>query len=153
MEAVQPELSTIVEGLYALVSQLEECFPSRHFTPDGHLVGSLGEVYAAEAYGLRLLEASYPVHDAKTRNSRRLVQIKTTQGYKIGLSACPDYLIVLYLAKDGTFEEVYNGPGEPAWNTVKDRKVPKNGQYQISINRLREISASIPSAKRIKRVK
>jgi len=40
-----PEL---VERLYAIVRRLEEKYPGRRFTPDGHLVGSLGEVIAAE---------------------------------------------------------------------------------------------------------
>lgn len=143
----------LIRSLYEIVRQLEEAHPGRHFTPDGHLVGSLGEVYAAEAYGLELLEASHPVHDAKVRNGRRLVQIKTTQGSRIGIGERPDYLIVLRLARDGSFEEVYNGPGDPVWDLVKGKKLPKNGQHQVSLNRLRDISGGIPGGKRIKRVK
>ena len=37
-----------VGKLYDLVGQLEHLFPSRSFTLDGHLVGSIGEVLAAE---------------------------------------------------------------------------------------------------------
>lgn len=144
--------SKLIRDLYKIVGQLEKAHPGRHFTLDGHLVGSLGEVYAAEAYGLKLLESSHPVHDAKTRGGRRLVQIKTTQGSRIGIGECPDYLIVLCLAKDGSFEEVYNGPGAPVWSMVKGKRLPKNGQYQISVNRLRTISTGIPNNKRIKRV-
>ena len=33
----------LVGELYALVAQLEALFPGRRFTPDGHLVGSIGE--------------------------------------------------------------------------------------------------------------
>lgn len=144
-------LQESIKALFEMVEQLEAAYPGRHFTLDGHLVGSLGEVYAAEVYGLKLLEASHPVHDAKTRSGRRLVQIKTTQGNRIGIGECPDYLIVFRLAKDGTFEEVYNGPGAPAWDLVKGKELPKNGQYQISLNRLREIATTIPSSKRIRR--
>ena len=143
----------LIRDLYKIVGQLEEAHPGRHFTPDGHLVGSLGEVFAAEEYGLELLEASHPVHDAKTRNGRRLVQIKTTQGNKIGIGECPDFLIVLRLSQNGTFEEVYNGPGGPVWDLVKGKKLPKNGQHQISLNRLRGIASAIPDSKRIKRVR
>jgi hypothetical protein len=35
-----PEL---IRELYAVVRQLEEMFPGRPFTPDGHMVGSLAE--------------------------------------------------------------------------------------------------------------
>ena len=35
----------------AYVAELEAEFPGRHFTLDGHLVGSIGEVMAAYYYG------------------------------------------------------------------------------------------------------
>jgi len=43
---------------------LEAQYPGRKFTPDGRLVGSIGEVIAAEALGLNLHSASHPSHDA-----------------------------------------------------------------------------------------
>ena len=46
------KLKTLVKQLYATVNELETMFPNRHFTPDGHLVGSLGECLVADAYGL-----------------------------------------------------------------------------------------------------
>ena len=33
----------IIRELYRLIDELEQMFPGRHFTPDGHLVGSIGE--------------------------------------------------------------------------------------------------------------
>ena len=45
----------IVRELYSSVAELEELFPGRKFTLDGHLVGSIGEVIAAHRYGLELL--------------------------------------------------------------------------------------------------
>lgn len=44
----------LVEQLYATVNELEDIFPGRHFTPDGHMVGSLGECLVADAYNLEL---------------------------------------------------------------------------------------------------
>ena len=58
----------------------------RHFTPDGHLVGSIGEVLVASYYGLELLPASSQTHDAKS-DSGKMVQIKATQ-VKQGKMAC-----------------------------------------------------------------
>lgn len=69
-----PEL---VRRLYALVAELEEHFPGRPFTLDGHLVGSIGEVIAAHQYELTLLPCSAESHDAVTSASLR-VQIKAT---------------------------------------------------------------------------
>lgn len=49
-----------VAAIYRAVAELEALHPGRKFTPDGHLVGSIGEVVAAEALGLTLHPASYP---------------------------------------------------------------------------------------------
>lgn len=54
----------IVQKIYESAGELEKLFPGRHFTPDGHLVGSIGEVLAAHRYGLTLLLASSASHDA-----------------------------------------------------------------------------------------
>lgn len=38
-----------VADIYRAIAKLEAMYPGRKFTPDGHLVGSIGEVIAAEA--------------------------------------------------------------------------------------------------------
>ncbi len=109
-------LSEEIRRLYEIVDELESVYSEhgRHFTLDGHLLGSIGEVYAAERYGLSLLESSAKRHDAVTGDGR-LVQIKVTQSRAkkkaIPLSHEPDYLLVLVVDEGGQFEEVYNGPG------------------------------------------
>ena len=47
------KLSETIRELYAIVNQLERDYNKhdRRFTLDGHLLGSIGEVYAAERYG------------------------------------------------------------------------------------------------------
>lgn len=121
--------------LYALTAQLEAMHPGRRFTPDGHMVGSIGEVIAAEEYGLELFEASHPVHDVLSPDGR-LVQVKATQGRVVALNDEPDYLIVLRILGDGSFEEAYNGRGKPVWNACGKMKT---GQRLISLSRLGEI--------------
>ena len=63
--------------IYRAVAAMEQRYPGRKFTPDGHMVGSIGEVIAAEHFGLTLLPPSHPGHDA-TDADGRLVQIKLT---------------------------------------------------------------------------
>ncbi|WP_251158233.1 DUF6998 domain-containing protein [Caniella muris] len=52
------ETAQAIRELYAVTNRLGALYPGRHFTPDGHMVGSLGEVVAAEHYGLKLFTAS-----------------------------------------------------------------------------------------------
>lgn len=142
------ELTSIINQLYELTGRLEAMYPSRHFTPDGHLVGSIGEVYAAERYGISLFRADYKTHDGKAPDGR-LVQIKATQRRVVAISSEPDYLLAFSIDDKGQLTEVYNGPGRPAWQLVSGRKRPKTGQYQVSLARLRQLSSSVSPEDRI----
>jgi hypothetical protein len=123
----------LVKQLYEVVTELTNRFPGRRFTPDGHLVGSIGEVIAQHRYGLDLLETGAPTHDAIAKDGRS-VQIKITQGKSVGLRAEPDYLIVLNLSPSGDAIEIYNGPGPQVWQCCG--KMQKNGQRQIRLTKL-----------------
>lgn len=125
-----------IKALYLIKHELEEMFPGRHFTLDGILVGSLGEVLVAADYGLKLFQASYETHDAKASDGR-LVQIKATQVKKVAISSKPDYLIVIQIQADGSYKEIYNGKGAPAWDAAGPMQ--KNGQRSISLHRLSQI--------------
>jgi hypothetical protein len=138
----------IVQRLYSLVGELENHFPGRKFTPDGHLVGSLGEVLAAYYYDLELLTASTECHDARAADGR-LVQVKATQGKSVGIRSEPHHLLVLLLARDGTVDEVYNGPGALAWGRIGAPQ--KNGQFQLSVSALRKLMNAVPPEQRLPR--
>ena len=106
------EIPGLIRRLYQVVAELNELFREerRSFTPDGHLVGSIGEILAKHRYNLILLPSSAEAHDAIAPDGRR-VQIKATQGSRIALSAKPEHLVVLKLDKLGGSTEIYNGPG------------------------------------------
>ena len=140
MKHVNNTISAKIRQLYAIVQELEHCYPGRKFTPDGHLVGSIGEVLVAEHYGLTLLPNSSETHDAVAADGR-LVQIKATQTKRIAISSEPEHLIVIKLTHNGSWEEIYNGPGDLAWNNAG--KMQKNGQRPISLARLQSIMHSV----------
>jgi hypothetical protein len=137
----------LVRSLYEIVAELEKLFPGRKFTPDGHLVGSIGEVLAAHRYGLELLAASAERHDA-TSPDGRLVQIKATQTGLIGMRSEPDHLLVLKLNSDGSADEVYNGPGAAPWEQAG--RLQKNGQRAISLARLRRLMDHVSDRDRVR---
>jgi hypothetical protein len=85
-------LSDKIKELYKITNDLETRYPGRKFTPDGHLVGSIGEVLVAEHYDLTLLPNSSETHDAVSKNGT-FVQIKATQISRIAISSEPEYLI------------------------------------------------------------
>ena len=80
------------------------------------MVGRLGEYLLTEAYGLQ-------------------VEIKATQSRSVAFRSCPEHAIVINIQKDGSFAELFNGPGHVIWERFKGRELPSNAQYQITTTR------------------
>src|SRR5260370_3304397 len=132
-----------VAAIYKAVEEVEALYPGRKFTPDGHLVGSIGEVIAAEEFKLTLYPMSHEGHDAF--DAAGPVQIKMTSGESVSMYDCCVRLIVLRVVSPEEAEVVYNGPGEPVWTNAG--KIQKNGQRSVSLSKLRQIaSAGKPTA-------
>ena len=138
-----------IKMLYSVSRELEELFPGRCYTPDGYIVGSIGEALASSYYNLELFSATKETHDAKGPDGR-LIQIKATQIDRVSLSSEPEWLLVLKIHKDGTFSEEYNGPGKLAW--AHCGKTQKNGQRQISLAKLQKLQIEVPASDRLKRM-
>ncbi len=102
-----------VARIYQATAALEALYPTRKFPPDGHLVGSIGEVIAAEALGLTLYATSRPGHDAHDANGD--VQIKMTAGTSVAMYATCDRFVVLRVVSPEEAEIVYDGPGQRVW--------------------------------------
>jgi len=128
-----------VARIYRATADLEALYPGRKFTPDGHMVGSIGEVIAAEALNLKLYPASQPIHDAYDDDGD--VQIKLTAGKRISMYACCDRLVVLRIMSPEEAEIIYDGPGQPAWEAAG--KMQKNGQRPVSLHQLRKIATAV----------
>jgi hypothetical protein len=139
----------LLRAIYEAVDGLEAMFPGRFFTPDGHMVGSLGEALAAYYYGIQLSQASTQCHDGICEN--RQVQVKATQGDRVAITSQPEHLLVLKLNRDGSFIETYNGPGSLVWNLVAHKPKPKNGQYQVSLATLRRLMEGVDPHDRLQR--
>jgi hypothetical protein len=138
----------IVRDLYALVVDLESMFPGRPFTPDGHMVGSLGECLVANAYGVTLMPPSNKGYDAITKDGEK-VEIKATQGKSVAFRSCPEKAIVIRIMKDGTFEECFNGPGGLIWQQFEGRTISSNGQFQISLSKVKRLNESVSESLRV----
>ncbi len=132
------KLPAPVAAIYRAVDELEAAYPGRKFTPDGHLVGSIGEVVAAEALGLTLYPGSHPIHDAYDENGD--VQIKMTAGDGIAMYGPCKRLVVLHVVSPEEAEIVFDGPGDVAWSRAG--KPQKNGQRVVSLAKLRSLDVA-----------
>lgn len=155
------EMLSIYRNMVKEVDRLESMFSNRHFTLDGHLIGSIGEAIAANSYGISLEKPSYKGFDGTV--SGVPVQIKIVQQDRVMLrydGADEDlgnaYLLVLYMNKDGNYFEVYNGQFNLPWSLK--RTTNKSGYKQISINQLMKLRdecrlVSIPQVKKVELMK
>ena len=73
----------------------------------------------------------------------RKVEIKATQGSRVAFRSLAEHYIVIKLFLDGTFEEVYNGPGTLVWQSFHEKKRPSNGQFQMSLTKLEKLNAIV----------
>jgi hypothetical protein len=129
----------LIQDLFRITRELGTLFP-RPFTPDGHLVGSIGEVVAAYLYSLDLETCSNPGWDARTK-MLETVEIKLTGTTRVSLSVQDSYadmLIVLHLEDGCRFDEIYAGkfPQE----IVAGKKVSKRRVVGVGLNELRKLN-------------
>ena len=130
------DLPTPIVKIYEAVAELEKAYPGRPFTPDGHLVGSIGEVVARETFGFTLNPPSYKGHDAKCA-TRGDVEIKITAGSSVAFRGDCNHLIVLQIVSPHQAEIIYDGPGAPVLAIAG--KQASNGQRRAAISKIRAL--------------
>ena len=136
-------IPALITTLFQTVRALNRIYPDRPFTPDGHLVGSIGEVIAADTYDLALEKNSNEGFDAKTKDGRT-VEIKLTGGDSVAVASDgqpPDLLVVLKLDPAAGFTEVYNG--EFPLDLWQSKKATKRRVRSLPLNQLKRINPKL----------
>lgn len=142
------EVPALIGDLLKTTQRLNTLFEGRPFTPDGHLVGSIGEVVAEYIYDLKLTLVGTPQIDAHAKDGRS-VQIKLTgaKGRSFGLrwsqqlkTNHADLLIGLRLTESG-FTEIYNGPFPK--DLLEGRADTSNGQISVPVSKLEHRNPSL----------
>lgn len=147
-------IAEAVKDLLTIVRRLRDSYSEhgRHFTLDGRLIGDIGEVLAVQHYAITLTTTQTAVHDAVTADGRK-VQIKATMKDSLTFpwGDAPDYYIGLKILEDGTYEEIYNGPGAIIKNEALARRKsrPKTGSHVVSIGVLARLQKSVPPNEQI----
>ena len=104
----------------------------------GNLLGDYGEFVAVEAYGLTKASAGSDGYDAITQDGRS-VQIKTNHAaQQIGFRGHAELMLVLHVAHDGTWDELYFGEFQP----VKDasRWSTRDSKHMIAVSKLKGLA-------------
>jgi len=143
-------IPSVVKQMLRIVEQLCDKYPHKAFTLDGRLVGDIGEVLVEEAYALNLFADVKRHHDGMSEDGR-LVQIKATMKNSLTFPAdhVPNYYLGVKVAADGTFIEVFNGPGAIAWESVKGRAKTKTNLHSVSLTALKRLQNKVADEDRI----
>ncbi len=141
-----------IKQLLQIVEQLHIAHPKKKFTLDGRLIGDLGETIVEGAYDVDIFEKLEKHHDGITSDGR-LVQIKATMKKDLTFPAShvPNYYLGIQIHRDGSFSEIFNGPGYIAAKAVEDRKFPKTNLHGISITALKKLNELVTEKDRIPR--
>ena len=148
-----------IKQLLAITKKLKEKYIhlNKQFSLDGKLVGDIGEVLAAEKYGLKLLNENAPVHDAEEIATGRMVQIKSSfKGYcyfPFGDDRIPEYFLGIVIDEDGKIEELFNGPGSfiVEHYILRNSLTPyKNAYYNLSKGVLERLNNDVAEKDKIK---
>lgn len=144
-------IADALKKIFSGIEDLHRNFPNRKFTIDGRLVGDIGEVIASLCYDVMIDDISRPGHDGQTSAGRR-VQIKATFKDTLTFRSTPELYLGLKLFPDGSFEEVYNGPGSYIQKRYAHRKGLGKDLLSFPISQLRSLSEDIPATERVPRV-
>ena len=149
---MQITISDAIKQMLQVVKQLQQVYPAKKFTLDGRLFGYIGEVIAETAYDIKLHDDLRKHHDARATDGRQ-VQIKATMKASLTFPCdhIPDYYLGIKIHRDGTFTEIFNGPGSLAWEAVKNRQPTKTNLHNIAINALMRLNETVLSRDRIPR--
>ena len=131
----------LIRRIFTACAELSESL-GRPVSPDGHLVGSLGEIFARDQLGLTLMPPSNEGFDARTLEGAP-VEIKATTRNSIALSSAgsrAEILVVVKIDQMGRCTIVFNGPIERAWAVAG--KPQRNGQRRVSISKLLQSPSS-----------
>lgn len=105
----------------------------------GNLLGDYGEFVALSHYNLKKADSVSAGFDAITEDGRT-VQIKASHAAdQIGFRGDADLLLVLKVAADGTWNEVYFG--EFAAVRAIARYSSRDNKHMVPVTKLRELTA------------
>lgn len=148
-----------IKQLLEITQKLKEKYIhlNKQFSLDGKLVGDIGEVLAAEKYGLKLLDENAPIHDAEEIATGRMVQIKSSFKeycyFPFGDERIPDYFLSINILETGEIVELYNGTGQFIIDNyiLKNKlKAYKNSYYTLSKGQLKKLNGEVDLKDKIK---
>lgn len=128
-----------IRKMFGARAALHHVFSKKPFTPDGRMIGDIGEAIAEIFYKVKTDSRMRKDWDGICENKNckyRDVQIKATQKSETYLHKPPHegHLLVFKICPDGTWRCFYNGLINKVWREMGG----KSGYRFIALERLKE---------------
>ncbi|MDO8599298.1 MAG: hypothetical protein Q7S02_04270 [bacterium] len=137
------KLEAAIRHMYASVKVLRGAFPGKPFTPDGRMVGDIGEAIAALKFGVVLDKKLRKSWDGyrETATGKWDVQVKTTQKDETYLKKPPHEgeLLVFKIFEDGSWECCYDGLVQRVWKSLQSKKMDSTKAKFIKLSILKTL--------------
>ena len=136
------KVKTALEKIFSGIGELKGLFPQKDFTIDGRLVGDIGEMLAFRDYEINLYQGLSPKHDGQTPAGKK-VQVKATFKNSLTFKNTPEYYLEIKLNQNGTYQEIFNGPGQIIARRYQHRKNFGKVTFSIPISTLKNLSTKV----------
>jgi len=126
----------IMATIFSAQNALREVAPEYKWSGLGNVLGDYGEYACIDKYNLIKAPAGSVGFDAYTEDGKT-VEIKARRSKTVGFRGDADLMLVIYIADDGTFEEVYFGD----FQKVKDISSysARDNKQVTSISKLKKL--------------
>lgn len=136
-----------IAAIYDIANDLGSAFNITNCTPDGHLLGAIGQIAAKIAFKLNI-GSKVEGHNCTWSDGKSVlpVQVGCTGRGSIAIRKKPMYLIALEITETGKISLLYNGPGKHVWEKIEHQK--QNQKY-ASKNQLKDAQMEVDSKSQI----
>ena len=133
--------------IYEIANELGSEFNISKCTPDGHLLGAIGQIAAKIAFGLKF-GSDEQEHNCTWSDKGKFIdiQVRSTGRGSVAIRKKPEYLIAIEITESGKLFLLYNGPGEYVWEKIQHQKQP---QKYASKNQLLEAQQEVSFSSQI----
>ena len=140
MKNIQDAVKHIVATIFSAQNALKDLAPDYKWAGLGNLLGDYGEFICINHYNLEKAPSGSEGYDALTKDGKT-VEIKTNRASgQIGFQGEADLMLVVSVADDGEFEEIYYGD----FKLVKEnsRYSARDNKNTITISKLKKLKIS-----------
>jgi hypothetical protein len=142
------EFKKKIADIYKIANELGRAFDINTCTPDGHLLGAIGQIAAKIAFNLKFGSQNEEHNCTGSIGVKKVnVQVRCTGRNSVALRKEPEHLIAMEIGETGRIRLLFNGPGQYVWRRIEHQRNP---QKYVSSKALREAQQEIDVKDRIK---